>query len=230
MRVYLASPNTQQQAQALIESRQPALLSFALYSDWMDQYAPCFERVLIDSGAYSAYNSGKSLDPIVYRDWSAGWVDRADAIAGLDDIAGDWRKSLRNYEVGGGFPTFHDSDPSELLEDLIPLARERGGWIGIGLTVPRNGKLGFIRSTLEQIPQDLHVHGWACRAYSRHWRWDSLDSTNWWRDAMALRKAVPWIHYGEALELICRRYARENRDRDVPIDGGLFARAEEQSR
>jgi hypothetical protein len=210
MNVYLASPNTQQQAEHAAE--MAVLFSFACYSPWLDKYQQSFRRVLIDSGAYSAFTTGKPVDIVAYGEWAARWVGHADAIAGLDDISGDWRKSLANYEAMPlGFPTIHDSDPPELLRDLVQLARERGNWIGIGLTPPRQGKERFVRWACDNLPEDMHVHGWALRAYSHVRRIDSMDSTNWWRDAMQLRRDLPWLTYGETLELVIKRYQREQR-------------------
>jgi len=206
--VYLASPNTQQQAEHVAD--MPVLLSFACYSGWLDRYQQTFKRILIDSGAYSEMNSGKAIDVSEYADWASRWADHADAIAGLDDIRGDWRRSLRNYEIVG-FPTFHDTDPPELLDDLVPLARERGRWLGIGLMPPRYNKERWLRETLDRIPGDIHVHGWALRAYTRIRRLDSVDSTNWWRDGMKVAAQLPWLTYGECLEIVVKRYQREHR-------------------
>jgi hypothetical protein len=140
-----------------------------------------------------------------------------DAIAGLDDIAGDWKKSLANYErFLLGFPTFHETDPPELLDNLIPLARERGGWIGLGMlpaTRQRRGGEGWLRAACDAIPEDLHIHGWAARAYTHVRRLDSVDSTNWWKDAMKLRTIPDLAHltYGECLEIVVKRYQRWTR-------------------
>ena len=141
----------------------PVLVSYAIYQRWMDDYVPSFSRLLIDSGAYSELTGKVKVDGLAYRDWHQRWTEtvHVDAIAGLDDIRGDWRRSLRNYELYGGFPTFHETDPPGLLADLIPIARERGGWLGVGLLPPRGGKWQFIKETLSQIPEDIHVHLWA---------------------------------------------------------------------
>lgn len=211
MIVYLASPCTQQQAEHVCD--MPVLLSYACYSPWLDRYAPTFRRILIDSGAFSELNSGVKVDGHAYKDWCQRWAGHADAIAGLDDISGDWRRSLRNYEAFGGFPTMHDTDPPELLDDLTPLARERGGWLGVGLKPPRQGKEGWVRRTLDRVPDDVHVHGWAMRAYTHVRRMDSCDSTNWWRDGMKLRTLPDTAHltYGECLEIVVKRYVRWQR-------------------
>lgn len=222
MTVYLASPNTQQQAEHA--EGMPVLLSFACYAPWLDRYQASFRRLLIDSGAYSEFTSGKPIDLAAYSDWARRWVGHADAIAGLDSIAGDWRRSIANYEAFDlGFPTFHDTDPPELLDDLIPIARERGNWIGLGLKPPREGKERWVRDACARIPDGIRVHGWALRRYTHVRRLDSVDSTNWWRDGMAIRQQLPWLTYGEALEIVVKRYQRWTREvRDEQLQPMLW--------
>lgn len=72
----------------------------------MERYQASFSRLLIDSGAYSELTGKAKVDLGRYREWSQRWQGHADAVAGLDDISGDWRRSLRNYaEIPWGFPT-----------------------------------------------------------------------------------------------------------------------------
>jgi hypothetical protein len=223
--IYLASPGNQQQAEHAVG--MPVLFSFALYDPFLDRYQHTYRRLLIDSGAYSAFTTGKPIDIAAYGAWAERWVGHADAIAGLDDISGDWRQSLANYEAFPlGFPTIHDTDPPELLRDLVPMAQERGRWLGIGLQPPRQGKERFVRWVCDNVPEDLHIHGWALRAYSHVRRIDSMDSTNWWRDAMKLRSELPWLTYGETLELVIKRYQREQRIFREDTQAGLFAMEE----
>src|SRR6185312_13390256 len=178
--VYLSSPGSQAHADHL--SGMPVLLSFACCGKWVKDYESSFGRVMLDSGAFSELNSGKKVDIGAYADWARARLHYVDAAAGLDDISGDWRRSLANYEAfPEGFPTFHETDPPELLDELIAMARQRGRWIGLGLLPPRGGKEKWVRAACERIPEDLHVHGWALRGYSHVARLDSLDSTNWFR-------------------------------------------------
>ena len=173
--------------------------------------------MLIDSGAYSELTGAHDgVDLSEYTDYCAQWADRAEACAALDDITGNWRRSLKNLEQGPpmAFPTYHDSDPVELLPELISAARERGQWLGIGLVPPRHQRERWLETTLEQIPSDIHVHGWAMRAYKHMRQWHtrasmSMDSTNWWRDAMYYRRAMPFLTFGEALKIVVKRYKRE---------------------
>ena len=224
MNVYLASPNTQQQAEHA--SGMPVLLSFACYNPWQDAYQSTYSRILIDSGAFSEFSSGKKVELSAYIDWATRWDGHADAVAGLDNISGDWRQSLRNYEAfAGGFPTFHETDPPGLLDDLVAMSQERGQWLGLGLLPPRDGKERWVRETCERVPEDIHLHGWAMRAYTHVRRLDSVDSTNWWRDAMKLRTLPDTKHltYGECLEIVVKRYQRWQRVIKTPqVSVSLF--------
>lgn len=211
LRVYLASPDNQLQANAA--RSQNVLLSFALASKktFLEKgYLGSFDRLLIDSGAFSAFNTGATIDPVEYMDW-AKKIHWADNWAALDDISGDYRKGMKNAEQFG-FPTFHDSDPEEILPDLIDISRERGNWLGIGLVPPRSRRSDWLARNLEKIPPDIHVHGWALGAYAQtQKRIDSFDSTHWWREAMKMRSNLPWLTYGESLELTVKKVQRMNR-------------------
>lgn len=213
MTFYLSSPGSQMHADYCRD--MPVLLSFTTWKAWQDQYVPSFARVLIDSGAFSEFKSGVKVDGVKYKDWYQRWIPckHLSAIAGLDDIRGDWRLSLRNYEAFGGFPTFHESDPPELLDDLIPIARERGNWLGLGLIPPRDGKWKWVRDALDRIPDGIHVHTFAGGTYASHSRIDSVDSTNAWLDIGAMRKHRFTKHLtpAECLEVIVKRYQRAER-------------------
>lgn len=216
---FLGTPGSQLHAH--LATDLPVLVSFGATKPWLERsWMHAFNPLLLDSGAFSELNTGVEIDLAKYVDWVQQFP-HAVAWAGLDDIRGDWKRSLRNYEVGG-FPTFHDADPPELLSELIDLARERGGWLGIGLTPPRAGREGFLRRTLDAIPDDLHVHGWACGAYAYLERIDSVDSTNWFRDVKYLLDFPHTRHLtpGEALEIIVKRYRRAKRARS-PVDDQL---------
>ena len=217
MTTYLASPNTQQQAEHCAD--MPVLLSYAICSPWMDRYQHSFSRILIDSGAFTELSNGKKIDVGAYDQWAGRWVNKphVDAVAGLDDISGDWKRSMKNYQrMPYAFPTFHDTDPIELLPELIAMAKERAGWMGLGLLPPRQGSGNWLMQVGEQIPDDIHVHGWALREYQSYHRLNSVDSTNWWRDAMKINKDMKWLTYGECLDIIVKRYKREDRIFQLP--------------
>lgn len=187
----------------------PVLVSFASVKPWMDDLIPSYDQLLIDSGAYSELTGNAKVDLSAYADWAQQWP-AADAVAALDDIRGDWERGLENWRRHPWmFPTYHNSDPEEALEVIL---RERPRWIGLGMVPPRNKREWLLR-TLERIPAGIHVHGWALRAYAWHPRLDSVDSTNWFRDALDLN-ALPLCRHltpGECVEIVVKRYRREGR-------------------
>lgn len=231
MRVYVSSPSNQLQCHAL--NGLPALISFACEFKFMNTggYAASFSRLLLDSGAYSEFTTGKPIDIKAYVDWVQQYP-WADAWAGLDSIDGNWKRSLKNYEHGG-FPTFHDTDPDWLLDELIPMARERGHWIGVGLKPPRTNREPWLRRTLDRIPDDLHVHGWALGRYL-HLPFDSWDSTHAWREYGKLKQAHPWLTNAECIDLAVlkmQRMARQaipiaDEDSLLPLDIKTHSRKE----
>jgi hypothetical protein len=212
LNVYLASPSNRHDAEYL--KGMSVLVSFAQWRKCIAEHIHTFRRVLVDSGAFSELTGKAKVDVAEYREWSEPWRMTADAIAGLDDIRGDWRRSLKNYEqIPWGFPTIHDTDPPELLSDLVSLARERGNWLGIGIKPPREGKERFVRWACDHIPDGIHIHGWALRRYTYIRRLDSVDSTNWMHQMIELKSLRQLEHLttGECLEIIVKRYQRWRR-------------------
>jgi len=215
MRVYLSSPGDQLQANAARD--ESVLIS---YASWQKnkpllQWAPSYKRVMVDSGAYSLLNPKSKIQISLseYIDWRECCLPYADSYAALDDIRGDTEKSLRNLEIDKvGFPTFHSTDEWEYLPQLIEIARSRPGkWLGIGIKPPRQGHEDWVRDVIEQVPTDVWIHGWALGLYSHVPRIDSIDSCHWWQEAMKIRKNLPWLTYGEALEITVKKVQRQHK-------------------
>lgn len=214
MRIYLGSPISALQHHAVKD--MPVLLSYAHYrsrNDWQ-QWVPSYGRIMLDSGAFSVMNSGVQIDLPAYVEWAQRIP--CDAWAGLDSIDGDWKQSLENYKHGG-FPTLHDTDPgSELfLDELIGIAREHCGWIGLGLKPPRTGKQTWVRDAIARIRSaapDLWIHGWALTGYSSC-GFDSVDSTYWYRESHRILRDFNQylITPGEALDIMVRKIQRQHR-------------------
>lgn len=221
--VYLGSPRTQQQAHSA--NGMPVLLSYPLYSKWMDGYLASYDRVLVDSGAFSELNSGVSVDLDGYAEFSKSMlsVPHVDACACLDDIRGDWRRGLRNWEsMPWTFPVFHDSDPPEALEAILERVFDDGRprWIGLGMVPPRRSAdwLDQTLSTLEKRAPGLHVHGFALRGHldrllKHRGRSVSVDSVNWILDVRKILDSPLTRHLtpAEALDIIVKRYRRDGR-------------------
>lgn len=221
--VYLSSPNTQQQAHAA--NGMPVLLSFPIASPkiWLHRYLPSFDRILIDSGAFSEFNSGKVVDLAAYAEWSQEMMTRpnVDAAACLDDIRGDWRRGLKNWEaMPWTFPVLHDSDPPEALDAIL---ERTPAWLGLGMVPPRRGArwLGETLAALRERAPQIHVHGFALRghigALMRHAGPISVDSTNWIFDvrAMLTNRLTAHLTPAECLDIIVKRYRRETFAKDT---------------
>lgn len=210
MDVYLASPSNQLHADKC--KNLPVLISYSQYAPCLDRYIATYGKVLIDSGAFSVHTQKATVDIGEYREWSERFKPIAEAVAGLDDISGNWQQGLKNYEaVPWSFPTWHDSDPIELIPDLVALAQERKTWIAIGLKPPRQGKENIVRSFLERVPENIHIHGWALRAYMHIPGINSVDSTGWVREPLTLMSKYPFLTYAECLEIIIKRYQRQRK-------------------
>ncbi len=53
-----------------------------------------------------------------------------------------------------------------------------------------------------------------------------FDSTNWWRDAMKVSRDLWWLTYAESLEIVVKKYQREQRRvHDASADENLFSQA-----
>jgi hypothetical protein len=220
--VYLSSPQNQMQAAALVG--MPVLLSFALdaRAKWLQRYIPTFDRVVVDSGAYSEMSSGKRVDLDAYGAWLDDFAPKADAAAALDDIRGDWKRSLANWDQQPHtFPSLHDSDPPEYIDAVLERLQDSGRarlrdtdrqWVGIGLVPPRRNH-AFVLRMLRVIPQGVHVHCFALRTIAPEVLAVrgpdvSFDSTNWLLDARAPAQAFPWLTPAECVEIIVKRYQR----------------------
>jgi hypothetical protein len=218
--VYLSSPNNQMSADHC--AGMPVLLAFPHYDAWLDSYVPSFGPILLDSGAYSELTGKAKVDLDAYAEWAARFPF-ADAAAALDDIRGDWQRGMENWRrYPWMFPTLHDSDPWEALDVILSYKPK---WIGLGMVPPRTNER-WLREALERIPGDIHIHGWALRAYSHHGRLDSMDSTNWMLDAFKVKNAHPWLTPAECTEIIVKRYQREGRKPTPRINstqGDLFS-------
>lgn len=185
----------------------PVLISFGTWATWLHAYVPSFDRFIVDSGAFSEFNSGKAIEQDKYLAWADQWRGTADAIAALDDIRGNWRNGLARWLEAREwtFPTYHEADEPEALDAILA---HDPSMIGLGGLPPRGRKTGdWLRETLPRIPASVRLHGWAMRGHIEH-RWHSVDSTNWWLDTRKVLDACAWLTPAEAVEIVIKRYKR----------------------
>lgn len=209
-------------AQAQAAQGAAVLISYAYANPWLMEFTRSFRRVLWDSGAYTAFTKGKVIDLDDYAE-TARAIPWADGAASLDDIAGDWRKGLANWDrYPWMFPVYHDSDPPEALDAILERLQDRAiarfrpaspQWIGLGMTPPRQSRR-WLGETLARLPAGLHVHGFALRGHAdlitaARGAECSADSINWMLDARKVAEDMPWLTPPECVEIIVKRYERE---------------------
>ena len=158
-----------------------------------------FDSVLLDSGAFSAFNSGRRVKLEGYIEFCKRYGHLVDAYACLD-VIGDDGATARNQErmEAAGLmpiPTFHFG---ERWETLTRLARDYD-YIAVGCmhslgTVARQEFLDGCWRIIRESPRwPFKVHGWAMTdaAIMERYPWYSVDSLTWGVGAI----------YGSSLEL-----------------------------
>jgi hypothetical protein len=139
----------------------------------------------LDSGAFSAWNSGTSIDLDAYiavcKDLLATDPLLVEVIA--LDVIGDWRASLRNaekmWQAGiPAIPAYHIGEPDDVL---VGLARDYPK-IGIGGMARLKGdrKRRFAEQCFARVwPKPVHGFGVGTRESLLAVPWHSVDATNW---------------------------------------------------
>lgn len=195
---------------------------------WLDGYrqsglAP--QRTMLDSGAFSAWNSGKTIDlDQLVRVGRQNWTERV----GLD-VIGDWRGSKQNairmraLDRGASMPVFHVGDPWDLL-DFYCAHWPKVGLGGMVGSAGRGRAVG-LRVWLDQVfarawPHRFHAFGQTGADILFGYPFHSADSSSWAvpvlrnRDYTHIRGAAVGKAYGTtrscAAKVLCynvERYA-----------------------
>ena len=180
--------------------RPRALVSYAyITTPALPDPLPTWD-ILIDSGAFTAYTSGKTIDRAAYTDWLAANAGRYTAAFALD-VIGDPTASLANYEWqrsalrGTGvtlIPTWHMGAPWDVLESMCQTA----GYVSIGGMVPYFRRRPLLMRNCIRAHQIARNHGvrlhglGASGSTVRQLPWYSVDSSSW---AMPRRQPVVYV-------------------------------------
>jgi len=202
------------------------LISFA-YKSLLPQthYKP--EYLILDSGAFTAWNSGKQVDIAAYGDWAISGSDKGEKVVAvnLDVIPGEvgrtstkqervegMRQSLKNanYLREQGLDVmevFHQDEPMTFLDDLVdrlPI----GGILGIS---PRNDvnvsqKVVWQNAVFRHLYQKHGVaafprcHGLAVTSMQmmKAFPYYSVDSSTW---ASAMRYGTYTDEWGKSQKM-----------------------------
>ncbi len=146
MKIYAALADVKSRNELFNHIEYPNLLSSFAYKNGLDfiEYHP--EEVTLDSGAFTAWNSGKEVDIDAYRDWALLMSTRFDNVRciNLDVIPGEagrnstkqeridgMKRSIENADYLRSFglnimEVFHQDEPIEFLDLLLSRLPDKG--------------------------------------------------------------------------------------------------------
>lgn len=176
--------------------------------------------LFLDSGAYSAFNSGVSINLEEYISFCKATHDTWEAVASLDvigDAGASWENFLRMRDAGVScLPVFHYGEPDSFLEQMVNECE----YIGIGGVA----QLGVSDALFDWLDlcfrkyicnpdgtPKVKVHGFAVtsiRAVKRY-PWHSVDSTSW---AIGMWGKAPYRQGDRIVQLSFSRAYLEDSD------------------
>lgn len=152
-------------------------------------------RLMLDSGAFSAWNSGKVID--FARLTAEARRKRWGSVVSLD-VIGDWQRSKLNawrmrQAVGGHvMPVFHIGEPLALLRDYCAAFGVVGLSCRFGETIAES--LKWLDDCYRQsYPHRFHSFGWLANDALRRFPFYSGDAVTW---AMVPPTFGRWIKMG----------------------------------
>ena len=196
MEIYFAGGSSEKCEQYLKDNNCKRL--FSQFSDrkavskWIERGG---EHIFLDSGAFSAYNSGKIIKIDDLIEYANTVIDKCDWVASLD-VIGDGQKSYENFEYIRSkiaapdklVPTFHINVPIEYLDKYLDYEDEFGkvkclAIGGIAKKGPQQRKL-FLDKILPYIRQkrpDIKIHAFGVTKADqlKDYDFDTADSTTW---------------------------------------------------
>lgn len=168
----------------------PAILvSYFYWRLYMaDRASYIFRDYALDSGAFSAHNSGKIIELDAYAEFAAERLatDKQCAEVFTLDVIGDWRASMRNthklWERGiPATPIYHVGEPESVL---IGMAREYPRIaLGGAVRMEARAKHAFAKACFAKVwPARIHGLGFAAEGTMMAVPFSSVDATNWATD------------------------------------------------
>jgi len=167
--------------------RTPALLiSFYYFNRWKERQAEYrYRDWAMDSGAYSAFNSGATIDLNEYIDCCLELKEADPTLVEVFalDVIGDPDASLKNAqkmcEQGvAAIPCYHEGEPESFLHDMA--AEHPKVAIGGVANMIGPRKLKWAEQCFARIwPKRIHGFGFGAESQIMALPWDSVDATNW---------------------------------------------------
>jgi hypothetical protein len=172
-----------------IPDGHPILLSFAYnLTEMFEHYRGKSSSIIIDSGAFTVWKSGKVLDFESYANWCKQNYDHCDWFIAPDIIGGSTKENIDNLEkfiktvpIDKVMPVFHEGDDFDLLDYYFEKGFNR---IGLGATKSRGKKdlCIWLEDIFKKYPHGKY-HGLAMTQprLMQHYAgfFESADSTTW---------------------------------------------------
>lgn len=178
----------QKGVEALPESHAPALLIsfFYLEAFLKNKHRYRHRDWAMDSGAFSAFNSGVSINLQSYIDTCKKLLQEDNKLSEVFalDVIGDWQATLRNtdemWKQGvQAIPTFHYGEPWDVLKgisrDYPKIAI--GGCAGRSMRMKRDHFAGQCFARV--WPKRIHGFGFGHEYLILKYPWHSVDATSW---------------------------------------------------
>jgi hypothetical protein len=203
--VRLVAPNIatdQQGVPALMNNTSaPALLVSYYYLEpfLKNQSRYRYRDWVMDSGAFSAHNSGVSIDILAYIEKCKELLTSDPTLTEVYslDVIGDWRASLRNtermWEAGiQAIPCYHINEPEDVLKEMAKIYPKIA--LG-GVAMAKGGiKMKFASQCFARVwPKKIHGFGYGTESHIMSLPWHSVDATNW---ELGPCKFGRWAAYG----------------------------------
>lgn len=167
-----------------VTSRPGLLVSYVYLKPFLEnKHKYSYRDWVMDSGAFSAHNSGKKIDLQAY-------IAKCQELLAADptlteifalDVIGDWRGSERNchamWKQGvPAIPTYHVGEPEALLKDMASNYPK----IALGGAVGYRDKDNWAKICFSKVwPKKIHGLGFGAEKSIMLLPWHSVDATNW---------------------------------------------------
>lgn len=164
---------------------RPALLVSYVYLDGFDKHRPNlhFRDWVMDSGAFSAWKSGKVIDVDRYTDVCKERLEQDHQLTEVFslDVIGDWRGGLANTERMWSrgveaIPTYHVGEPWEVLTEMAASYPK----LALGGMVGYAKKKEWVEQCFARIwPKRIHGFGVMSEKIVMAFPFESVDASNW---------------------------------------------------
>jgi hypothetical protein len=167
------------------KEHKPALLvSYVYLKGFVEKlHLYSYRDWALDSGAFSAYNSGTAVNLQAYIDTCKRMQAAQNGLGDIFslDVIGDWRAGIRNCEKMwsqgiAAIPTYHVGEPEALLRGL---ARDYPK-IALGGSVGYRNKYNWADQCFSRVwPAKIHGLGFGSERSIMAVPWHSTDASSW---------------------------------------------------